>query len=382
MYSTFSKFARLTVLILAVVLLLSGLTSVSVFANSNNPSSWAVEQVNAAIAEGLVPQNLQSNYTQAITRAEFSALAVALYEIAKGAITGRATFSDTNDVNVQKAAHIGVVTGVGNNRFDPNGRLTREQAAVMLSRLSDAIGQPFPKQAATFADMAQVSSWAVEAVGRVQAAGIMGGGGDNIFAPQNPYTREQSIVTIMRTFDIVKTPATNLIYTMPESDYQALNRFFDPFCFFIRLKDINSDKQVVNFGVWQYHDGMGEFSIPAVRVEETLNRYFGVERINHDALMGNTPWKIDTPVYNNGFYGSGGGVGWYQQNWCNISELLDNGNGTFDATVNLYEYVGEYVDGNGITRYAGDLENIYGHISSWKLNNGQSIVDGGSYRNR
>ena len=166
-------------------------------------SEWAREGITRAIGLGLVPQNLQSNYTQATTRAEFAALAVTLYENQRGTITGRSTFADTDDINVQKAAYIGVVMGVGNNRFDPNAQLTREQAAVMLVRLAGAIGQPFPPSAPTFADNAQVSSWAADAVGQMQATGIMGGVGNNRFAPSGDYTREQSIITILRLFDVL-----------------------------------------------------------------------------------------------------------------------------------------------------------------------------------
>jgi len=38
----------------------------------------------------------------------------------------------------------------------------------------------------------------------MQAQGIMGGVGDNTFAPKSSYTREQSIATLMRLWDIVK----------------------------------------------------------------------------------------------------------------------------------------------------------------------------------
>jgi hypothetical protein len=61
--------------------------------------------------EGLVPDNLQSAYTQEATRAELATLAVTLYEIFRGEITGRVTFNDTSDINIQKAAAIGVVRG-------------------------------------------------------------------------------------------------------------------------------------------------------------------------------------------------------------------------------------------------------------------------------
>ena len=167
-------------------------------------SPWAHESLTRAISLNLVPAVLQSAYTQPATRAEFAALAVALYQTATGrTITGRAQFTDTNDINVQKMAYLGVVTGIGDSLFNPTGQITREQAAVLLSRLAAAIGQPFPSAAPTFADNASLSSWAVDGVGQAQAAGIMGGVGDNRFAPQDPFTREQSIITILRMFDML-----------------------------------------------------------------------------------------------------------------------------------------------------------------------------------
>jgi len=188
----------------ALLMVILAASAMAAFAD-DAPSPWAQEQVKAAIEINLAPQNLCSNYTQAITRAEFCALAVSLYENIKGEITGRVSFADTNDKNVEKMAYAGIVSGVGGNRFDPNGTLTREQAAVMLSRLSDALDQPFPKQAAAFADNSSIAAWAVESVGRVQAAAIMNGVDGNKFAPQQPYTREQSIITILRTHDIIKS---------------------------------------------------------------------------------------------------------------------------------------------------------------------------------
>jgi len=168
------------------------------------PSPWAQEGVSRALTLGLVPSTLQTAYSQPTTRAEFAALAVALYETATGrVITGRMEFNDTSDINVQKMGYLGVVAGVGGGNFAPNNTLTREQAAVMLARLADVIGQPLPPSDPTFADNANISLWATDAVGQIQAAGIMGGVGNNQFAPSDEYTREQSIITILRLFDIL-----------------------------------------------------------------------------------------------------------------------------------------------------------------------------------
>ena len=170
----------------------------------DTPSSWAVEQVNAAITRNLVPQNLQSNYTRTTTRAEFAALAVALFETVTGReISERMEFNDTNDINVQKMGGLGVVVGMGEGNFAPHSTLTREQAAVMLARLAEAIGNPLPQPNSSdrFSDRAQISSWAIRAVEQVQTVGVMMGIGNNMFSPQGNYTREQSIVTILRLFE-------------------------------------------------------------------------------------------------------------------------------------------------------------------------------------
>ena len=110
-------------------------------------------------------------------------------------------FNDTNDINVQKVGYLGIVTGVGYGNFAPNNTLTREQATVMIARLAYAVGQPLPQAAPTFADNAATSSWAVDSVGQIQAAGIMSGVGDNRFDPQGTFTREQSIITMLLLFE-------------------------------------------------------------------------------------------------------------------------------------------------------------------------------------
>ena len=174
------------------------------FSPSEAPSSWAVTELNTAIAAGLVPQSLQSGNGNQITRAEYCALAVMLYEKYTGVeITERRTFNDTNDVNVEKMAAVGIVAGVSENRFSPDGVLNREQAATMLSRLANALGRPLPNHVATFSDNANISTWAFEGTGQVQAAGIMTGVGDNTFAPKSSYSLEQSIITMIRLWNSI-----------------------------------------------------------------------------------------------------------------------------------------------------------------------------------
>lgn len=168
-------------------------------------SAWASRDVQTAISEGLVPTYLQYKYTQAVTRGEFCALAVSLYEKVKGTeITQRATFSDTFLDYVEKAAGAGIVNGVGGGKFAPENPLTREQAAAMLVRLASAVDRPMETSTSEteFSDLSAVSPWALEAVEQVQANGIMNGAG-GAFQPKGNYTKEQSIVTILRLFQML-----------------------------------------------------------------------------------------------------------------------------------------------------------------------------------
>ena len=94
-----------------------------------------------------------------------------------------------------------VIYGVIDKYTD--GVLNREQAATTLSRLANVLGKPLLIHAAAFADNDSISSWAIQGAGQVQAAGIMTGVGNNTFAPKSPYTREQSIITILRLLNNV-----------------------------------------------------------------------------------------------------------------------------------------------------------------------------------
>ena len=164
------------------------------------PSTWALEEVNTAINAGLVPQSLQEGYGEQLTRAEFCALAVALYEKCVGEeITERRTFDDIDDINVEKAGAIGVVLGVGDNLFEPDAIFRQEQAATMLARLAEAIGKPLENEDAPPRQEQAISPWALESVRQVLAAGIMES--DGVFLPKTRYDREQGIGAILRLYE-------------------------------------------------------------------------------------------------------------------------------------------------------------------------------------
>ena len=120
-------------------------------------------------------------------------------------VTQRVTFTDTASESVEKMAALGVVLGTGDGTFDPGGLLTREQAATMLVRLAAAAGRPRPQAEPDFTAAGAISSWAREAVGQVQESGIMNGVGEGRFAPGERYSREQSILTMYHLYQLLTT---------------------------------------------------------------------------------------------------------------------------------------------------------------------------------
>ena len=165
-------------------------------------SDWSKDIVTKAIDANIVPKaSLGIDYTKAITRAQFCAIATQLYETVTGkTLTASGSFDDTNDTNVLKMASIGVINGYGNGKFGPDDKLTRAQAATILTRLSEALGKDMTEGNPQFTDIA-ANHWARTFVNKCYKAGIMLGTSDTTFSPNASYTIEQSIVTMVRTME-------------------------------------------------------------------------------------------------------------------------------------------------------------------------------------
>ena len=198
LYNVKSSNAGESNLIMSLPITISGATA----------SEWAVAELERAEELGLIPDCLEGeDLTQDITRAEFAAVAVKVYEALSGTpaipIVNN-PFTDTGDVEVLKAYNIGAVNGTSATTYEPNALLNREQAATMLTRVFKKVTMagwtlatdsqftlPYTKPAA-FADDKDISDWAKDSVYFMSANGIVGGVGNGKFAPKNITTEEQA----------------------------------------------------------------------------------------------------------------------------------------------------------------------------------------------
>lgn len=170
-------------------------------------SGWADSQVRSAYDLGIVPTSeLPADYTKPITRSQFCAIAAAVYETKTGETPtyGENPFTDVeaSDVNVRKMAAKGIISGYGDGKFGPADPITREQAAVLITKLASAMGEELTAAKTPFAD--NFSSWAEDSVGKVYGAGIMSGYGGSVFGAKDSYTIEQSIISLQKTFECVE----------------------------------------------------------------------------------------------------------------------------------------------------------------------------------
>lgn len=121
---------------------------------------------------------------------------------------GNSTFSDVADGTwytsaVQWATENGIVNGVGNGRFNPNGNVTREQIATILCRYATIKGRDTNKTAdlSTFSDASRISGYAMEALMWANAEGLISGvksGNTVTLQPKGEATRAQVATILMR----------------------------------------------------------------------------------------------------------------------------------------------------------------------------------------
>ena len=111
---------------------------------------------------------------------------------------------------VNWAAQNGIVEGVTATTFAPDSNINREQMAVIMANYAKKLGYDLPKtlQAVTFADNAQISSWAKNAVRIMQQAGILSGKNGNKFDPKGTATRAEVATVLRRFVEIVIDPQT------------------------------------------------------------------------------------------------------------------------------------------------------------------------------
>lgn len=166
-------------------------------------NAWYVDAVDFAVENGLMNGVGDNKFDPegSMTRAM---LVTVLWRYEGSPKKGSNTFADVPNGQwytdaIAWAAAEGVVGGVGNGKFEPDGNVTREQMATILFRYANKKGFDTSKRGnlSSFSDASKVSTYAKDALAWTVAEGIINGS-DGYLLPQGDATRAQVSAILMR----------------------------------------------------------------------------------------------------------------------------------------------------------------------------------------
>lgn len=174
-------------------------------------SHWAKDCIETLAARGIVGGSSGQFYPdRRVTRAEFVKMLAGVLG-ADVSAAGASSFADVPSGSwaspyIAWAAANGLVTGTDAAHFAPNANITREQIAAILLRSVQKLGLTLPEgqSAPVFADAAQVSGYAADAVAAIARAGLIGGYPDGTFRPRGNATRAEAAKLLAGVLEIVE----------------------------------------------------------------------------------------------------------------------------------------------------------------------------------
>lgn len=110
---------------------------------------------------------------------------------------------DVDDsVNILYA--LGIVSGKDETHFDPHGTITREEAATLLCKVAEMYMWIGTETKLAYHDVDTISPWAKFFVTWANEYGVMTGISEEEFSPQGAYTVEQAVATIVRLYNLIQ----------------------------------------------------------------------------------------------------------------------------------------------------------------------------------
>ena len=171
--------------------------------------NWAEEAITALSEQGVINGVGDGKFAplEHVTRGQFAKILIgALGLISDGA---KADFTDVSETDefypyIASAQQLSIINGMGDGTFGVNNEITREDLGVMMVRAADAAGIELPseKEETAFSDSDEIAQYAVDAVIRLQRAGIMNGMGDGSFAPLESANRAMAAKVIYELMNL------------------------------------------------------------------------------------------------------------------------------------------------------------------------------------
>ena len=171
--------------------------------------SWAADAINAMFAEGVVNAKGNGIYEPAvnITRGDFAMFLINALKLNKdGKFDGNFADVDPNAeyaVEVAIGRKLGILKGVGDNMFNPETPITRQDLMVICARgmrIAKELAAADGTQLDIFSDKALIADYAVADMAAMVRDGIVKGNADGTVNPLGNTTRAEAAVIMSRIF--------------------------------------------------------------------------------------------------------------------------------------------------------------------------------------
>ena len=166
-------------------------------------SDWARGTIRKALSYGIIPEELKTDekrFDEPINRRDFCYLAYEMMKkLNKAPGKSENTFEDCDDDIISALSGVGIIEGTSAVTFEPEKDITREQAAVIMSRTAGYLGIQLDETPVDISD--EISDWAVMAVYKMYNAGFMNGTGNSEFNAYGSYTKEQAAAVCLRLYE-------------------------------------------------------------------------------------------------------------------------------------------------------------------------------------
>lgn len=161
--------------------------------------NWARQQIARLAARGIVDGRSAWEYApgENITRAELAAFLVRTLGLSADTSEGFADVGENHpyakEIAIGKAC--GVLNGVGENRFNPEAYITRQDMMTIISRGMQLSGST---QLSAFSDADRIAEYAKVHVSAMVASGLIRGNADGTINPTGNTTRAEAAVIMDR----------------------------------------------------------------------------------------------------------------------------------------------------------------------------------------
>lgn len=153
------------------------------------PTAWFSDAVSYVAARGITDGTGNGKFSPdaSLTRGQVLVMAMRAYELAPAA-PGAENFSDAGNTYytdyLAAARALGITSGIGDNRFDPEKVVTRQEMAVLLYNMLKQTGKvpaETPEQTmSAYLDAEKPAEWARKAMNCFVQAGIVSGDGTHL----------------------------------------------------------------------------------------------------------------------------------------------------------------------------------------------------------